>query len=426
VTGQGDDDVRRGPYASAYDLPSIREMLKQLEGMKALTRFVGRKHRSGALEIERQVKEMVQRIDAFYALLGDRHWIFHDDLNVEVIGKLLELDADAAEAALIDYYRDEDTLSFMVMRLGGLDAMRPRIPLLERAREDYVAERYYAVVLVLLAVMDGFVNDIETSQRRGLHARDANEMSAWDSVVGHHLGLSHAHAVFTRSTFKTSEEPVFELERNGIMHGTLVNYDNAVVATKAWNRLFAVSDWARSLEKEKAEPEPRPTWRGIAKQLMENAEARRALDAWQPSILTPDDPRFATDEVVQQSREYLEAWRAKNYGRMASLITPTLGGESPGETAGMVREAFAESELSAYSIRQANFEAAAACDVDVDLTIDGVAQPGRMRWIRETDDGSPATPNKEGMWKLWIWGPWAMLTHAEEAVDPDDGDDDLV
>ena len=128
------------------------------------------------------------------------------------------------------------------------------MPLVEHAREDYFNGRYYSVVLVLFSVMDGFVNDVDTSQRRGLHARDPSEMSAWDSVVGHHLGLSHAHAEFTKSTFKTSDEPVVELHRNGIVHGTLVNYDNVVVATKAWNRLFAVADWARSLAKEKAEP----------------------------------------------------------------------------------------------------------------------------------------------------------------------------
>jgi hypothetical protein len=30
---------------------------------------------------------------------------------------------------------------------------------------------------------------------------------------------------------------VFELHRHGIVHGTLVNYNNPVVATRAWNVL---------------------------------------------------------------------------------------------------------------------------------------------------------------------------------------------
>jgi hypothetical protein len=244
------DTEDRTPYASALDLPSIRDLLKQIEGMKALTLFIGRKQRAQVIEVERNVRELAAQVDAFYALLGDRHWIFHERLDTNVVERLLKMEADAAEAALIDHYRDEEALSFMLMQLNGLNGMRPRIPLVQHARDDYLGGRYYAVVLVLLAVMDGFVNDVDASQRRGLHARDPSEMTAWDSVVGHHLGLSHAHSVFTKSTFKTSEEPVFDLQRNGIIHGTLVNYDNVIVATKAWNRLFAVADWARSVEKE--------------------------------------------------------------------------------------------------------------------------------------------------------------------------------
>jgi hypothetical protein len=53
-------------------------------------------------------------------------------------------------------------------------------------------------VLTLLSVMDGFVNDVDHGERRGLHARDADEMGAWDSVVGHHMGLTHAHLSFTK------------------------------------------------------------------------------------------------------------------------------------------------------------------------------------------------------------------------------------
>jgi hypothetical protein len=388
--------------------------LKQIEGMKALTLFIGRKHRAQVIEVERNVRELAAQVDAFYALLGDRHWIFHERLDTNVVERLLKMEADAAEAALIDHYRDEEALSFMLMQLNGLNGMRPRIPLVQHARDDYLGGRYYAVVLVLLAVMDGFVNDVDASQRRGLHARDPSEMTAWDSVVGHHLGLSHAHSVFTKSTFKTFEEPVFDLQRNGIIHGTLVNYDNVIVATKAWNRLFAVADWARSVEKEKIEPEPPPTWRGIFSQIAENAKAQRALDEWRPSTLTADDPAFAENEVVQRARTYLEAWKSKNYGAMASLITPILGAETLGKTAGMVREECAEFELVAYAITRADFEAAAVCELEIELTFPDDARPARMRWIREAEDGSPATPNQPGTWRLWLWGPWTMLNRVEE------------
>ncbi len=120
----------------------------------------------------------------------------------------------------------------MIMPLNRFPAMQSRMDLIEKARVDYQEGRFYSTVLVLLTVMDGFVNELDAHRRRGLHAREPDELNAWDSVVGHHLGLAHAHKTFTKTTSKTSSEPVFELHRHGILHGTLLNYDNPVVAAK--------------------------------------------------------------------------------------------------------------------------------------------------------------------------------------------------
>jgi hypothetical protein len=147
-------------------------------------------------------------------------------------------------------------------------------------------------VLSLIPVMDGFVNDVETDPRRGLHTREDDEMAAWNSVVGHHQGLTLAHRTFTKTFKKTSDEEVHELYRNGIVHGMLTNFNNVVVATKTWNRLFAVADWALSREKQAIPPEPKPSLRALFGQIAENQRTQRALDAWQPRTLTPDDPGF--------------------------------------------------------------------------------------------------------------------------------------
>lgn len=229
-------------------------MLRQLEGMKLLTRFVAREQRAAALEIEKQVLGLCELVDEFYALLGARNWIFHDRLNVEKVrAAMSNRDRDAAESAFIAIYRDPEALRLMIVPLARFDALQIRMPLIERAADDYHAGRFYSTVLVLLTVMDGFVNDLDPQRRRGLHAREADELQAWDTVVGYHLGLAHAHQTFTKSTKKTSDSPIVELHRNGIVHGTLLNYDNKIVATKAWNRLFAVADWAASIEKREAE-----------------------------------------------------------------------------------------------------------------------------------------------------------------------------
>lgn len=297
----------------------------------------------------------------------------------------------------------------MIMRLNRFSAMQSRMHLIEKARVDYQEGRFYSTVLVLLTVMDGFVNELDAQPRRGLHARNADELQAWDSVVGHHLGLAHAHKTFTKSTSKTSSEPVFDLQRNGILHGTLLNYDNPLVATKAWNRLFAVADWAASIEKKNIEPKAEPTWREFFQQIGKNEKAKKALEEWRPRSLEARGPELAGEDVFIRATTYLDAWKAKNYGVMASLITPMLAEDTPRQTAGLVRSEFESWNLEDFTIRRADFQAAAVCEIDVDLVIDSKARRARMRWIREAVDGMAAAPNEDGTWYLYLWGPWAML-----------------
>jgi hypothetical protein len=188
----------RPPYQSARDLPSIAALQKQLRGFKLLTTFVLRGEKPRAEELERSLEKMVQLVDGFYALLGSRHWVFHDSLNADVIRRAISQPVDEAQETLIAYYKDPESLRFMLSRLSFHSEVRPRQALIDRAVDDYEAERYYATVMVLLAVMDGFVNDVDTQQRRGLHARSDEEMAPWDKVSGHHLGLGNAHRTFTK------------------------------------------------------------------------------------------------------------------------------------------------------------------------------------------------------------------------------------
>lgn len=405
--------AQSGPYPSARDLPSVVELLEQIQGMKLLTRIVARDQRANVIVIERQVRELTEIVDQFYSLLGPRHWIFHDHLNTEKVGALIGLDPDAAEQAFIDIYQDPEALRFMIMPLNRFPAMQSRTHLIEKARIDYQEGRFYSTVLVLLTVMDGFVNDLDTHRRRGLHARDADELHAWDSVVGHHLGLAHAHETFTKSTSKTSSQPIFELHRHGIMHGTLPSYDNPMVATKAWNRLFAVADWATSMERKSIKPKAEPTWRELFQQISKNAKAKKALEGWQPRILEAGEPKLAEEDVVIRAKTFLDAWKAKNYGVMASLISPMLSEDTPRQTAGVVRSEFESWDLQDFTIMQAHFEAPAVCEIDVDLIVDSEVRPARMRWIRAALDGMAAMPNEDGAWYLYLWGPWAMLNRRD-------------
>jgi hypothetical protein len=411
------------PYKSARDLPIVAEMLEQIRGGKLLTRFVARDQRASLEAVERQLDHLVATVDGFYDLLGDRHWIFHESLNTDLAKGLLAKPADEAEQMLIAHYQDPETLRFMIQRLWHFPEMQARRQMIDRAREDYEAGRYDSTVLSLIPVMDGFVNDVEKDPRRGLHAREDDEMAAWNSAVGHHQGLTLAHRTFTKTFKKTSDEEVHELYRNGIVHGMLTNFNNVVVGTKAWNRLFAVADWALSREKQAIPPEPKPSLRALFGQIAENQRTQRVLDAWQPRTLTPEDPGFEDESIHALAVEVLKAWKAKNYGRMAAQLASLTREDTQGKSAGRVRDEYMLFELEGFRIVRIDFRAAVICEIDVELTIDGETKIGRIRWIRETDGGETAIPGHEdGEWRLMTWGPLAMFHKAEE----DTTDDDLL
>ena len=182
------------PYGSARDLPSYLEMDRQIQGGKLLTRFIARKQRSEFLEIERQLNYLVAVVDRFYDQVGPLNWIFHELLPISDIEAILDRTTTPGEAEqeLIEIYRETDKLTFWTCWLYGVEGLRERSHQIERAREHYFADQFDIAALHLIAVMDGFVNDFEPERRRGLASRDPDDMTAWDSVVGHHLGLTNA------------------------------------------------------------------------------------------------------------------------------------------------------------------------------------------------------------------------------------------
>ncbi|MCX4800041.1 hypothetical protein OG497_40160 [Streptomyces sp. NBC_01242] len=73
-------------YESARDLPSFLELDRQLK----LLRLLGKAGREQAASIETQMRELADTVDAFYQLLGDKHWIFHDRLSLTAVRAVLE------------------------------------------------------------------------------------------------------------------------------------------------------------------------------------------------------------------------------------------------------------------------------------------------------------------------------------------------
>lgn len=399
------------PYESAKDMPSVIELNSLLSGYRLLQFLAPKSKRIDYKGIRKQVDHTTSTVDDFYALLGPRYWVFHDNLSVEHMAEIVSKhhdDPDATESALIAYYQDEDLLRFWARNLFHRQAMKSRQHLIEHALDDYFSGRYYAVVHVLLSVMDGYVNDTDIQLRKGLHARKAEDVDAWDSVVGHHQGLTHAHATFQKGFRATDESETFELYRNGIVHGTLLNYNNVVVATKAWNRLFAVVDWSRAEEKRNKPVEPKPTFSQTMKQISEyaatRAEIRKQLDAFRPVVLSKGDAGLVEHPAYAACTEFLTFWQKPkpNYGGMAKMLA-SLSKNSAGE----VRNDYNNYRLNRFEIISLDHGALAACDISVRLTINDKEYEHFLRWIFEDQEGEIASADAK--WRVITFGPHVMM-----------------
>src|SRR5688572_4580756 len=100
----------------------------------------------------------------------------YERMNFEVAKAAVEKaeagDREGAEADLVAHY-EGDTVRFGLMAMHSVEAFRPRMALARKALEDYEAGRYHASVPVVLALLDGMVNEIHQKVhgvRRGISA----------------------------------------------------------------------------------------------------------------------------------------------------------------------------------------------------------------------------------------------------------------
>ena len=400
---------RLSPYGSAGDLPSYQEMAHQIQGGKLLTRFIARNQRSGLLEIERQLNHLVAVVDRFYDRLGPLNWIFHELLPVSNVEAILDQTTtpEEAEQGLIEIYRETDKLAFWTRWLYGVEGLRERSHQIERAREHYFADQFDSAALHLIAVMDGFVNDFEPDRRRGLASRDPDDMTAWDSVVGHHLGLTNALKAYDKTVKKRVDEEVYELHRHGIVHGSITQFDNVIVATKAWNMLFAVVDWATATKKVRQPEAPKTSFREVLRQMASTRKTKKELETWKPSRLSVSDVSFKDHEIYTLTVQFLTGWRECNFGALACLPSRRLDkrGTTLGQMAGRLREVFEGFDLSEFRVTDLENTAPAIWLSRGEATVNDSLGTFECRWTVEEADGSFGYGSDSAQWRLVFCAP---------------------
>ena len=402
-------DRRQSPYGSARDLPSYQEMARLIEGGKLLTRVIARDQRSRLLEVEQQLNHLVAVVDSFYVRLGPRNWIFHESLNISAVEAILDHTStcEEAEQRFIELYREEDKLAFWTRQLRGVEGLRERAHQIERAREHYCADQFDSAALHLIAVMDGFVNDFEPDLRRDLTSRDPDAMTTWDSVVGHHLGLTNALKAYGKTFKKRVDEEVYHLHRNGIVHGTITRFDNVVVATKAWNMLFALVDWSAATRKAREPEAPKPTFKEVVRQIVTTARMKERMEAWTQSRLSISDARFEDHEIHALTVEFLTSWRERNFGTLARFPSRQFGKRelSHGQMAGRLREVFKGFVLSEFRVTELENTAPAIWLSRGEATVNNSLGAFECRWTVEETDGSFGYGSDSSLWRLVFCDP---------------------
>ncbi|MFF1879710.1 hypothetical protein [Leifsonia sp. NPDC058230] len=334
---------------------------------------------------------MVRSIDTFYEVVGDRNWIFHGSLKLDTLQEPLASGMpDRVEQAILEQYADHETMRFALMRAKAVPELRPYRQLLDYALRDYREGRYYATVLSLLPVLDGFVAAV-SDNRRGLHSLEEQKLIVWNSLVAHHQGLASTQQSFTRSFNTLNEEPLFELYRNGILHGNFSNFDNEIVASKAWNRLFALLDW-REARIEASKPAPvEPTLLDSLKRVGKLEAQKKVLNEWQPRSSSVAEDGLSTVErepVAQAAIGLLEAWKNRNYGVLAGCLHEFGKKPARGAYIGQVRERFERITLDNYSLVSVDMRGAGLGHVVVDLSIDGASRASELRFLYVDATGS--------------------------------------
>lgn len=396
-------------HESIGNLPTVKKLRREASVFGALGWLLRNEDaRRTARGITEELDGLVSLVDDFYRLLGDRNWVFSDVLNLDRMRKVVaQPTPEEAERELIEYLKEKDVLHWMITRLNRFPDMRPRIPLLEKAERDYLEGRYYSSVLVTVSMMDGFVNDASKAERRGLHTREAKELHSKDCVATVWDGLPSVQKSYTRSVSAREDKPVYEVYRNGIMHGMITDYDNDVVASKAWCMLFAVGDWVDSVTREQKEGEDNrqslvETLRRLSEIQERNTENDIKLKAWKKHQVNLEHPISPDDEVLRSCNDFLEAWKAKNYGALGSFF-PNIVGMTSGKLAGQARELYSSHPIEKYKIEEIDRPAAAVALARIKLRFQSRIWTALIRLCR-FNGADPVAEWEPGAWKVNGYG----------------------
>ena len=406
------------------DIPSIRKVLDQLEQfstakaafpvLKPLLSMVGVDCLHSLEDLQKQATDLAKTLDRFNELFTSRGWIAYDWLNPD-LAKAAVAAADGgdmahAENLLVEHY-NADQVAIQLKTLWSIKAFRPRLRLAELALTDYQEGRYHACIPVVLALLDGMVNDLGNL---GFFSQNV-DLIVWDSIAAHDSGLTELKRILFKQRSKTTTDVIDLPYRNGILHGMDLSYDTEMVAAKCWAALFATADWARRIErgeKDAPPPEPEPSWSDVRAKVQLVASEKARVDAWKPREgVDLASPMEGSPEAALIN--FLNAWKARNYGAMARWLG-AFDKRPLNTRAGQVRSYYEHLAIKEFMIENISDKSAVVSEIEVrgrgtqyGRSFDG---RGTVRLVRMDEGGQPVSHGHSGgIWFVMNWNPWQVL-----------------
>ena len=316
-------------------------------------------------------KEPNELAKRFNALFRNRGWVYYTSFSPQVAKSVIDevkaKGCDAAEQMLVNYYTVEN-INWQIHRFKQVKNFRNRIWLLRKVVDDYEAERYYACVPVILAILDGIFSENNNGQAFFSEKGSSNlEVESIKSINAR--SLKKLHRKLNKSRRKVNSALISIPYRHGIIHGLDLTYDTKLVAAKSWAALFLVCDWVLEVKQQKDKKLTETTQSesfgvqvdSLLRLKQEHNELTERLSAWKPRKLiigidipeTGEPADFLTGTPEYALARFLNYWKKRNYGKMAEMfriISSKHASVSPGE----LREKYKDMQLITFALKSVN------------------------------------------------------------------------
>lgn len=415
------------------EIPSVRSTLRMVEDIEKNYWHRADEDQKAELKAAKaELEKLIKNAQLYNDLFAAKGWVVYDSLDpthqAQAVAAYDRDGMEEAERVILSYYSPDKVRGHRPF-LRRSNAGRRRMELLDLAYDDYDESRYHAVILNLVTLIDGIVND---TVGRGFHSETA-DLDCWGSITNVDGALEQVRDIYCRARNKTRTEPIDMPYRHGILHGRDLGYANSTVAAKCWCFLFVVSDWAANKETEntrKAKREPE----SVAEVVTQNEDIRakhypsisaslsfkdsHAEKAYIDSI-NEDPSTAAIHSPEERLLEFLEYWKEGNYGRMSPYFCKSVS-----KAPGTVRQEFGNRRLSSYRIVEVHNRAAAVANVGVELVYESEAKEYKTFIFWYEDEGGQSTPRNlpapNCEWRildiqedLWIDGQPASVAKAK-------------